>query len=70
MSKPFSKFQKIIKLTQNDTFKIQKSKINLKSINVKKKLPFSFQNHFLEFKKVKKQTKNGHFKIKIKNPQI
>ena len=39
ISKPFSKFQKVKKITQKDPFKIQKSEIILKSKKVRKLTP-------------------------------
>ena len=69
--KPFSDFQKLKKQTQKDPFKIQKSKISLKSINVRKltppKVAILIPKPFLKFQKVKKQTQSW---LKIKVVQI
>ena len=58
--KPFSEFQKVKKQTKKDPFKIQKSKIILKSKKVRKLTPpnvaILIPKPFLKFQKVKKLT--------------
>ena len=65
--KPFSKFQKVKKQTQKEPFKIQKSKIILKSKKGRKltssNVDIMIPTPFLKFQKVKKQTQKDPFKI-------
>ena len=65
--KPFSDFQKLKKQTQKDPFKIQKSKIILKSKKVRKltlpNVAILILKSFSKFQKVKKKLKKTPLKF-------